>query len=59
MQSPQEEAGRINLRKATYSITFPPEKGMMSKRGILAEVGKIYDSLGLAPPETLSLPRRL
>ena len=43
-----------NKEQDSLSITVPPEKATLSKRGILAKLAKIYDPLGLVSPETLS-----
>ena len=45
---------RGNKEQDSLSITVPPEKATLSKRGILAKLAKIYDPLGLVSPETLS-----
>lgn len=44
----------LNKEQDSLSITVPPEKATLSKRGILAKLQKIYDPLGLVSPETLS-----
>ena len=43
-----------NKEQDSLSITVPPEKAMLTKRGILAKLAKIYGPLGLVLPETLS-----
>ena len=43
-----------NKEQDSLSITVPPEKATLTKRGILAKLAKIYDPLGLVSPETLS-----
>ena len=43
-----------NKEHDLLSITVPSEKAMLTKRGILAKLAKIYDPLGLVSPETLS-----
>ena len=43
-----------NKEQDSLSITLPAEKVMLTKRGILAKLAKIYDPLGLVSPETLS-----
>lgn len=42
-----------NKEQDSLSITVPPEKATLTKRGILAKLAKIYDPLGLVSPETL------
>ena len=42
-----------NKEQDPLSITVPPEKATLTKRGILAKLAKIYDPLGLVSPETL------
>lgn len=43
-----------NKEQDSLSITVPAEKAMVTKRGILAKLAKIYDPLGLVSPETVS-----
>ena len=43
-----------NKEQDSLSITVPPEKATLTKRGILAKLAKIYGPLGLVLPETLS-----
>ena len=43
-----------NKRRDTVSVAIPSEKAVVTKRGILARVAKIYDPLGLVSPITLS-----
>ena len=43
-----------NKEQDSLSITVPPEKATLTKRGILFKLAKIYDPLGLVSPETLS-----